>query len=60
MHGYDSSVTLITDRLHYRLQTRPLVREGAQDEEQSNCPAKESKKVKSGHGTQRGARHQEG
>jgi hypothetical protein len=24
MYGYESSVTLTTDRLHYRLQTRPL------------------------------------
>jgi hypothetical protein len=40
MYGYESSTTLTTDRLHYKLQTRPLVREGAQDEEQRNCPAK--------------------
>jgi hypothetical protein len=38
MYGYEASVTLTTDRLHYKLQTRPLVRE------QSNCPAKEKKK----------------
>jgi hypothetical protein len=29
MYGYESSATLTTDRLHYKLQTRPLVREGA-------------------------------
>jgi hypothetical protein len=29
MYGYESSATMTTDRLHYRLQTRPLVREGA-------------------------------
>jgi hypothetical protein len=29
MYGYESSTTLTTDRLHYKLQTRPLVREGA-------------------------------
>jgi hypothetical protein len=29
MYGYESSATLTTDRLHYRLQIRPLVREGA-------------------------------
>jgi hypothetical protein len=29
MYGYESSATLATDRLHYKLQTRPLVREGA-------------------------------
>jgi hypothetical protein len=26
MYGYESSATLTTDRLHYKLQTRPLVR----------------------------------
>jgi hypothetical protein len=29
MYGYESSATLTTNRLHYKLQTRPLVREGA-------------------------------
>jgi hypothetical protein len=29
MYGYESSATLTTDRLHYKLQSRPLVREGA-------------------------------
>jgi hypothetical protein len=29
MCGYQSSATLTTDRLRYKLQTRPLVREGA-------------------------------
>jgi hypothetical protein len=29
MYGYESSATLTTDRLHYKLQIRPLVREGA-------------------------------
>jgi hypothetical protein len=28
MYGYESSMTLTTDRLHHKLQTRPLVREG--------------------------------
>jgi hypothetical protein len=31
-------------RLHCKLQTRPLVREGAQGEEKSNFPTKERKK----------------
>jgi hypothetical protein len=26
MYGYESSATLTTDRLHYKLQTRPFVR----------------------------------
>jgi hypothetical protein len=29
MYDYESFATLITDRLHCKLQTRPLVREGA-------------------------------
>jgi hypothetical protein len=29
MYGYEFSATLTTDRLHYKLQIRPLVREGA-------------------------------
>jgi hypothetical protein len=29
MYGYESSASLTADRLHYKLQTRPLVREGA-------------------------------
>jgi hypothetical protein len=51
MYNYESSVTPITDRLHYKLQTRPLIREGPQDEEQSNFSAKQKEKVKSCHGS---------
>jgi hypothetical protein len=29
MFAYESSATLTTDTVHYKLQTRPLVREGA-------------------------------
>jgi hypothetical protein len=29
MYGYESSSTLTTERFHYKLQTRPLVTEGA-------------------------------
>jgi hypothetical protein len=29
IYGYESSAILTTGRLHYKLQTRPLVREGA-------------------------------
>jgi hypothetical protein len=37
---------LTTDRLHYKLQTCPLVREGVpRRKEQSNIPAKERKKI---------------
>jgi hypothetical protein len=44
MYGCESSATLTTNRLHCKLQTRPLVREGAQGEEKSNFPTKERKK----------------
>jgi hypothetical protein len=29
MYGYESSATVAIDRLHYKLHTRPLVRQGA-------------------------------
>jgi hypothetical protein len=29
VYGYESSITLATDRFHYKLQTSPLIREGA-------------------------------
>jgi hypothetical protein len=35
MYGYESSATLTTDRLHYKLQAGPLVREAPKNEEQS-------------------------
>jgi hypothetical protein len=44
MHGYEFSATLTTDTLDYKLQTRPIVRQGARDEEETNCRAKERKK----------------
>jgi hypothetical protein len=45
MYGYESSATLTTDRLHYKLHISVLSSERApQDEEQSNCPSKERKK----------------
>jgi hypothetical protein len=57
MYGYESSATLTTDTLHYKLQTRPLVRDGAQRRRAKQFSGKRMKKVKSGHGPQRGARH---
>jgi hypothetical protein len=42
---YEFSATLTPDRLNYKLEAHPLVKEGAQDEEQSNCRAKKSKKT---------------
>jgi hypothetical protein len=44
LYGYGPSVTLAIDRMHYKLHTRPLVREGAPEEEQSNSLTKERKK----------------
>jgi hypothetical protein len=43
--------------VHCKIQTRTLVREGALHEEASTCQTKEH--VKSGHGPQRAARHQD-
>jgi hypothetical protein len=57
MHGYESSATLATDRLHYKLQTRPLVREGASRRRVKQFSGKRKEKEKSGHGPQRDARH---
>jgi hypothetical protein len=59
MYGYESSATLTTDRLHYKLQTRPLVREGAPRRTAKQLSGKRKEKVKSGRGLQRGARHQD-
>jgi hypothetical protein len=59
MYGYESSATLPTDRLHHKLQTRPLFREGAPRRRAKQFSEKREEKVKSGHGAQRGARHQD-
>jgi hypothetical protein len=53
MYGYESSATLTTDKLHYKLQTRPLIRA-----KQLYGKIKEKENV--GHGPQRGAKHQDG
>jgi hypothetical protein len=60
MYGYESSTILTTDRLRYKSQTRPLVKEGAAKRRAKEISGKRKKKVKSGHGPQRGARHQDG
>jgi hypothetical protein len=59
MYGYESSATLTTDRLHYKLQTRLLVGGGAPRRKAKHFSGKGKEKVKSGHGLQRGARHQD-
>jgi hypothetical protein len=59
MYGYESSATMATDRLHYKLQTHPLVREGAPRRRVKQFSGKRMEKVKSGHGPQMDARHQD-
>jgi hypothetical protein len=59
MYGYESSATLTTDRLHYKLHTRPPVREGAPRRREMQFSGKRKEKVKSGHWPQRGARQQD-
>jgi hypothetical protein len=48
MHGYESSATLTTDRLHYTLETRTLVREGTRRRRAKQFSGKIKQKVKSG------------
>jgi hypothetical protein len=60
MYGYESSATLTTDRLHYKLQTRSLVREGAplkQDRKFQTATFRQE--VISGRKSHKGARHQD-
>jgi hypothetical protein len=59
MYGYESSVTLTTDRLHYKLQISLLIREGAPRRTAKKFSGKRKEKQKFGHGLQRGARHQD-
>jgi hypothetical protein len=59
INSYESSATLTTDRLQYKLQARPLVREGAPRRRAKQFSVKRKEKVKSGHGPQRGARNQD-
>jgi hypothetical protein len=58
MYGYETSATLTTDRLRYKLQTRPLITEGAPRQTGKQFSGKRKEKVKSGHGPQRDAQHQ--
>jgi hypothetical protein len=44
MYGYESSMTLATDRLHYKYRPSLLSETAPQDEEQNNCLAKLMKK----------------
>jgi hypothetical protein len=50
IYGYESSSTLTADRLHYKLQTRPLVREGAPRRRTKKFSDNRKEKVKSVHG----------
>jgi hypothetical protein len=56
MYGYESCATLTTGRLHYKLQTGPLVREGAPRRRAKQLSSKRKEKEKYGHGPQRGVR----
>jgi hypothetical protein len=53
MYGYESSAALTTDRLQYKLQTRPLVREDASKQRAKQFSGKRKEKAKSGHRPQR-------
>jgi hypothetical protein len=44
MYGYESSATLTIDKLHNKLQTRPLVREGAKRRRAKQFSGKKRKK----------------
>jgi hypothetical protein len=50
MYGYESSATLTTDSLYYKLQNLPLVREGAPRRRAKQLSGKRKEKEKSGHG----------
>jgi hypothetical protein len=50
MYGYESSATLTTDRLHYKLQTHPLIGESATRQRANQLSGKRKEKEKSGHG----------
>jgi hypothetical protein len=54
MYGYESSAYLTTDRLHYKLQTCPLVREGTPERRANQFSGKIKEKVKSSHGPPKG------
>jgi hypothetical protein len=46
MYGYESSATMTTDRLHYKLQTRPLVREAAPRRREKHLSGKKEEEWK--------------
>jgi hypothetical protein len=50
MYGYESSATLNTNKLHYKLQTCTLVGEGAPRRRAMQFSDKRNEKVKFGHG----------
>jgi hypothetical protein len=59
MFANEFFTTLTTERLHYKLQTRPLVREGASRQRAKQFSSKRKEKVNSSHGPRRGAQHQD-
>jgi hypothetical protein len=61
MYGHESSATLTTDTLQYKLQTRPLVREGAlRRRAKQFSEQKKEKKENVVMGPKGAARHQDG
>jgi hypothetical protein len=54
MYDYESSMTLTTDRLHYKLQTRPLFREDDSKRREKQLSGKRRENEKSGFGPQKG------
>jgi hypothetical protein len=58
-NAHNNGRTVESSVLHYKLQTRLLVREGTPRRRAKQLSGKINVKVKSGHGPQRGARHQD-
>jgi hypothetical protein len=60
MYGYRFSVTYLTSqRLHCKLQTRPLVKRAPYRKWKQAIVTKKRIRIKSGHGPQRGVRYQD-
>jgi hypothetical protein len=51
MYGHESTANVTTDRVHYKLQARSLVREGTPRRRVNQFSGKRKEKVKSGHGS---------
>jgi hypothetical protein len=51
---------LTTDRLHYKLHTHPLIREGARRRREKQLSGRRKEKENCSHRPQKGARHLDG